>query len=420
MALIDLKSNLAQRIGEVNTDDGTFKVKQGDNTERTSQLTELPRPNINTNTLPPEIKGRQQALEAVADVGVRKTVLFKTKQAILHKFNTKEGTRIYDITALEKNLITPTDNISGESYEDQFKNIPENIKKIGNPITFAKDKNGKRNIIAKVVNSIDDKVFQSKVNSELNKLQWSKENELKLLNDDIAADGSNTKQQNGNALNPKMSAGATRQVYNDLPKDWINFRIKDLTTGTDGVGQYIQFPAYLTDITDNSSAEYSPTRYIGRADQVYVYSGYTRNISFGFRVAALQKEDVPILWRKVDKLKLLTLPTYSDRVFPTEDNNDLRPVAPTIQLTIGNLLWEQPGFFTSVNVTIPQTSTWEIQPGFQLPHLCDVSVDFTYIGNATPQNRTLRHHKDSDETGAIQERGYNDSYDIGWTKKGPL
>jgi len=93
MALIDLKSNLAQRIGEVNTDDGTFKVKQGDNTERTSQLTELPRPNINTNTLPPEVKGRQQALEAVADVGVGKTALFVGKQTILHKFNAQEDTK---------------------------------------------------------------------------------------------------------------------------------------------------------------------------------------------------------------------------------------------------------------------------------------------------------------------------------------
>jgi len=321
----------------------------------------------------------------------------------------------YDPTSLVKNLAIRTDNIDGIEI-DREKDVDEDIKKIGNPIIFAKDKlskdeNGKRNIIMKAVNWVDDEVFQSKVNSELNKAQWSKENELEL-----AEDGSDTKEQNGNALNPKMDSGG----LDTLPKDWINFRIKDLTTGNQGVGQYIQFPAYLTDITDNSSAEYSPTRYIGRADQVYVYSGYTRNISFGFRVAALQKQDVPILWRKVDKLKLLTLPAYSDKVFPTEDNNDLRPVAPIIQLTIGNLLWEQPGFFTSVNVTIPQTSTWEIQPGFQLPHLCDVSVDFTYIGNATPQNRTLTHYKKSDKTGAIQERGYNDSYDIGWTKKGPL
>ena len=171
---------------------------------------------------------------------------------------------------------------------------------------------------------------------------------------------------------------------NDLPKDFIDFRIKDMVNN-----QFIQFPAYLTDISDNSSAEYNPTRYIGRPDQVFVYSGYTRSISFGFKVAALKKADIPILWKKVDRLKLLTLPTFKTN--EVIDDGEERPIAPFVELTLGNLLREQPGYFSSVNVTIPQTSTWELQEGFQLPHICDVAVEFVFVGRVTPQNFEMTH-----------------------------
>tara|TARA_Y100000004_G_scaffold194488_1_gene259227 strand:+ start:446 stop:1816 length:1371 start_codon:yes stop_codon:yes gene_type:complete len=196
----------------------------------------------------------------------------------------------------------------------------------------------------------------------------------------------------GNHLNPLLT-----DKYKDLPKDFIEFRVKDAVNN-----QFIQFPAYLTDITDNSSAEYNPTRYIGRPDQVFVYSGYTRSISFGFRVAALQKEDVPILWRKIERLKLLTLPTFSKNVI--SNDNELRPVAPFVELTLGNLFFNTPGYFGSVNVTIPQTSTWELDDGYQLPHVCDVSVEFTYVGKGTPQNMNLSHnHKTSRRDGRLDD-----------------
>ena len=162
----------------------------------------------------------------------------------------------------------------------------------------------------------------------------------------------------------------------ELPKDFIKFYIKDVVGN-----KMIQFPAYLTDITDNSSGEFSPTRYIGRADQVYVYSGYTRNISFGFKVAALNRADVNSMWNKIDDLKGLVLPKYSTDVI--QNDNELRPIAPFVELTLGDLFNNQPGYFSSVNVTIPQNSTWEID-NLELSHICDVSVEFTFIGKKIP------------------------------------
>ena len=89
------------------------------------------------------------------------------------------------------------------------------------------------------------------------------------------------------------------------PEDFIKFRIRDAVNG-----RYIIFPALISGITDNSSAEVSPISYIGRADKVYVYGGYTRSISFTVDIVAQREEDIPIIWEKINYAKGLTLPQY--------------------------------------------------------------------------------------------------------------
>ena len=157
------------------------------------------------------------------------------------------------------------------------------------------------------------------------------------------------------------------------PDDLIKFKIRDAVNG-----KWIIFPAYLSDITDNSTAEYATERYIGRADSVHIYQGYSRTISLSFKVVALARNDVPIIWEKINYLKGLTLPTYKKQM------DELRPVAPYIYLTIGDLFSNTPGYFSSVGITIPESATWEISEGIQVPQVCDVSAEFTYIGKQTP------------------------------------
>ncbi|MDA7495893.1 hypothetical protein N8469_00105 [bacterium] len=307
-----------------------------------------------------------------------KGLLFTGKQILLQKSNASEHTRGYKIESPITNrppFLRDERHRPSQTYEEV-----KGISQEGTITPQVGDEEAKdlRNAVQPVVlKSRGDKprgtLTIGKVNTGLQKEQKNIELNTKDVKD-------------GNRLNPIITSNE-----DDLPKDFINFRIKDMVNN-----QFIQFPAYLTDITDNSSAEYNPTRYIGRPDQVFVYSGYTRNISFGFRVAALKKEDIPILWRKVDKLKLLTLPTFAKRIIEDDNGeklleNEERPIAPFVELTLGNLLREQPGYFSSVNVTIPQSSTWELQDGFQLPHICDVTVEFTFVGRVTPQNFKMTH-----------------------------
>jgi len=304
-----------------------------------------------------------------------KGALFTIKQVVLQKQNASEHTRGYKIKAPITNRppFTRDERHRPSGTYEQFREGKQFGKKEAETDRFFREEKKIQPIVLKS-KSADMEIGRlagRKLDTSANVNLQTKQKKLtikNIINQTTPSDDD----KKGNALNPD-----TEKKTLDI--DFINFRIKDMVNN-----RYIQFPAYLTDITDNSSAEYNPTRYIGRPDQVFVYSGYTRNISFGFKVAALKKADIPILWKKVDRLKLLTLPTFKTN--EVIDDGEERPIAPFVELTLGNLFKDQPGYFSSVNVTIPQTSTWELEEGYQLPHICDVTVEFTFVGRGTPQN----------------------------------
>jgi hypothetical protein len=167
-------------------------------------------------------------------------------------------------------------------------------------------------------------------------------------------------------------------------KDFIKFRIRDAVNGN-----YIIFPALLSGaISDNSTTTPTESSYIGRADKVYVYGSYSRTISFTVNIVALDKLDIPIIWEKVNAAKGLVLPEYKE----FEDIGvGKRPVAPIVNLTLGDLFNDAPGFFTSVNMSIPEGSTWSLTDGTQVPHLCSLAFEFTYIGKENPSMRSMHY-----------------------------
>ena len=438
MALInktaDITSFKYDIIGETNTsENGTFKTNQKNNTDKKTnfnntkveqQYSKLSPDDDQIIKKKPGDRYRSTKLddgfyrggaalnvernaEDIERIGkfltTPKGLLFTGKQILLQKSNASEHTRGYKIESPITNR-PPFNYVERHRGTTNYPN-PKSYEEADFRRRARDETEGTINIVANK-RQVQPVVLKSRGDKPRGTLT------IGSVNTDLQKEQRGTKWgigegvKEGNQLNPLITQND--EDVKKLPKDFIDFRIKDMVNN-----QFIQFPAYLTDITDNSSAEYNPTRYIGRPDQVFVYSGYTRNISFGFRVAALKKEDIPILWRKVDKLKLLTLPTFKTN--EVINDNEERPIAPFVELTLGNLFREQPGYFSSVNVTIPQTSTWELDDGLQLPHICDVTVEFTFVGRATPQNRILSHTKDGDD--GIDNTGRKTTYDIGYKDK---
>ena len=164
----------------------------------------------------------------------------------------------------------------------------------------------------------------------------------------------------------KYGEGDVSEIYGD---DHIRFQFFDLNNQ-----KSIVFPAILSGISDAVTPEYSSEKYIGRPDKVHTYIGADREISFNFNVAATSKQDLIVLWEKMNYLMGLCYPNWK------KISNSNRMEAPFITLTIGDMYDKMPGFLQSLSFSVNDQSTWDIDEGYQLPKVMDVECTFTHIG----------------------------------------
>ena len=158
--------------------------------------------------------------------------------------------------------------------------------------------------------------------------------------------------------------------------DLVKFRIQAIDSTNPDKSEWMIFRAYLTQFSDNTDASWNEIKYAGRGDRFYVYDGFTRKISIGFKVAALSAVEMEPMYQKLNFLMGNLMPDYN--------NNLMR--GPLVKMTVGNWIDGQPGILNNISYTIPQDSPWEIGLGDKyliLPHVLEVSMTFTPIGSQT-------------------------------------
>ena len=165
--------------------------------------------------------------------------------------------------------------------------------------------------------------------------------------------------------------------------DFIPFRFRDVNNN-----RYIIFRALLSGITDNMTPEFAAERYVGRPDQVYVYQGTNREISFTFDVYPKTRQELPVLWEKLNYLVGLVYPSWAPSF---GDNGGLGMIAPFIELTIGDMYKDTPGFLSQLSLTVQDGTTWEIDD-WKLPKYIQAACSFTYIGKYLP-NQIGKHYE---------------------------
>lgn len=209
--------------------------------------------------------------------------------------------------------------------------------------------------------------------------------------------------------------------YNDanLPgtDDLIEFYFTGLAlAGSDTrPAEAIVFRATFGNIQDSHNAEWTPIDYLGRADPLYVYKGYTRQINFDFTVQITSRDEMKASWRKLNHLASWTAPEYTKAGFMR---------APIIRLNIGNLYRKMPGFLSNISYNFDNTEvTWETaqlkydqtltgpdgrlsSPGvLQLPKTIRVNCDFTPIGVYRPEYNGIMYSLYDDTAGGELETG---------------
>ena len=157
---------------------------------------------------------------------------------------------------------------------------------------------------------------------------------------------------------------------------------------------FIHFRAFLDDLGDNFSANWKSVNYVGRAEDFYRYNGFKRDMSLGFTIAALSKNELLPMYNKLNFLASSLAPSYSNSGYMMGN---------IAKLTVGDYVRNQPGIINSLSIGIPQTSPWEINLPIgdgegnvvnnggdlkQLPHHLNVKMKFTPIHKFRPEFAT--------------------------------
>ena len=149
---------------------------------------------------------------------------------------------------------------------------------------------------------------------------------------------------------------------------------KGNTTTNNSKHKILIFSAIINSLSDAVSPEYNEVRYLGRPDKFYTYNGVDRDISLSFTLYPKTINEFPFLAEKLNYLVGLTYPQYSA-------TNAM--LAPYVDLTLGDMFNNQPGYISSLNVNVQENTTWEID-AFQFPKHITCDLTFRLIGRHVP------------------------------------
>ena len=182
----------------------------------------------------------------------------------------------------------------------------------------------------------------------------------------------------GGSLDKINAAAVGTDLSND---DLVQFRIQSLFPE----GQTLAFRAFLGTFTDNYSSTINTQQYVGRGENFYTYGGQTRKISLSWTVAALSKQELIPMYKRLSYLAGMTAPKYVDGFMQ----------GPLVNLTVGGYIYNLPGYIEGFSLSLEEDSSWEIaindagEPDnntSQLTHIVKVSgFNFTPIPNYLPE-----------------------------------
>jgi hypothetical protein len=178
---------------------------------------------------------------------------------------------------------------------------------------------------------------------------------------------------------------STENAKTDPSNDFILFQVQSLVDKR----QIISFRAFITSFNDSFAISWNDVSYIGKQDVLKTFKNTTRTGNIGFKIAAFNREELFINYTKLsDFVKIAAVGRGGV--------GDTYITGPLCQLTVGRWFKNTPCIFGSVKFdTQPTEYSWEID-GAEVPHVVDVTVDFTVLGDVEgkPLNASTNNYFD--------------------------
>ena len=160
--------------------------------------------------------------------------------------------------------------------------------------------------------------------------------------------------KNKTITNLNIKSWPTWQPYKD---DLIAFYFYDIVNE-----KYIPFRASIKGLSEAGNASWEEMPFIGRADRVYSYGGFTRNLSLNVKIVVSSITELLPTWQRVNYICTSYKPANYTTAKMDLSNNKIANrfmVPPMFMLTIGDLYKEQPILIQSVTMTVPDDASWE-------------------------------------------------------------
>lgn len=181
------------------------------------------------------------------------------------------------------------------------------------------------------------------------------------------------------------------QAQTNQSKDLIFFYFFDLINK-----MYVPFRATVKNISDQNTPDIDTIPYLGRADRLYLYKGFTRDTTVSFEVYANSVTELIPMWKRINYLVGLTRPSkYTGKASTTGIEQGVKTTGressfiypPMITLRIGDLFVDQPCIISNCSVSIPQETNWETLRS---------DSNYSYEYSATKQPYSLSDSMDND------------------------
>jgi len=159
-----------------------------------------------------------------------------------------------------------------------------------------------------------------------------------------------------NTLNVLNSSQKDTDVWRPFKDDLIALYFYDVVNGN-----YIPFRAAIKGVAESANASWEEMPFIGRADKVYSYGGFTRNLTFNLHIVISSIAELAPTWQRVNYMMTSYKPSNYTKKQLTggELMYDRFMVPPMFMLTIGDLYRDQPILIQSMVMTVPDDAIWE-------------------------------------------------------------
>lgn len=232
-----------------------------------------------------------------------------------------------------------------------------------------------------------DKIYLENVPIDFKTPDEKKAAELNPIGKTLSYDGIN-KQGIYEFASQDASPSELDSIINLKNQDLIPFYFQilnnDATSNNSDADWFLFFRAYLNNMSDSFKADWQSFKYIGRAENFYKYSGFSRDISLSFTIYAHSFLEMKPLYEKLNYLVGVTAPSYSNYGYMRGN---------FINLRVGDYLNDVPGIITNIGLKPSFEGGWEIgrkadgTPDTnvkRLPKLIEVDLSFTPVHNFTP------------------------------------